>query len=119
MVTEKPAKKRVASWVVTDDFWARVEPLVPVRERPAGKEYTRKARWAQTEARAAGIRSGCLCVAYGLPVESAAEGTLRQRQRDPQAVPGMGACRRIRGDLGGRVSGIRPDGRYRLAMAKY
>lgn len=44
MATEKPAaKKRVASWVVTDDFWARVEPLVPVRERPADKEYARKA----------------------------------------------------------------------------
>ena len=42
MATKKPAKKRVASWVVTDDFWARVEPLVPVRERPAGKGYTRK-----------------------------------------------------------------------------
>ena len=42
MATKKPAKKRVASWVVTDDFWARVEPLVPVRERPADKEYARK-----------------------------------------------------------------------------
>ena len=43
MVAKKrAAKKRVASWVVTDDFWARVEPLVPVRERPADKAYTRK-----------------------------------------------------------------------------
>ena len=29
--------------VVTDDFWARVEPLVPIRERTADKEYARKA----------------------------------------------------------------------------
>jgi transposase len=36
-------KKRVASWVVTDDFWARVEPLIPIRARPEGKEYARKA----------------------------------------------------------------------------
>ena len=43
MATKKPAKKRVASWVVTDDFWARVEPLVPVRKRSTDKEYTRKA----------------------------------------------------------------------------
>jgi transposase len=35
--------KRVESWVVTDDFWARVEPLIPVRTRPAGKQYLRKA----------------------------------------------------------------------------
>lgn len=35
-------RKRVDSWVVTDDFWERVEPLIPVRERPASKEYVRK-----------------------------------------------------------------------------
>lgn len=35
-------KPRVASWVVTDDFWARVEPLIPIRERPQGREYARK-----------------------------------------------------------------------------
>lgn len=43
MATEKLVKKRLASWVVTDDFWARVEPLVPVREHPADKGYKRKA----------------------------------------------------------------------------
>ncbi|MFT3790614.1 MAG: IS5 family transposase [Rudaea sp.] len=35
-------RKRVDSWVVTDDFWARVEPLIPVRARPADKRYLRK-----------------------------------------------------------------------------
>jgi transposase len=35
--------KRVESWVVTDEFWRRVEPLIPVRTRPAGKEFVRKA----------------------------------------------------------------------------
>ena len=35
-------RKRVESWVVTDDFWKRVEPLIPMRERPASKEYLRK-----------------------------------------------------------------------------
>lgn len=34
--------KRVASWEVTDEFWARVEPLIPVRQRPADKLYVRK-----------------------------------------------------------------------------
>ena len=37
-----PTRRRVDSWVVTDDFWERVEPLIPVRERLAGKEYLRK-----------------------------------------------------------------------------
>ncbi len=31
------------SWEVTDDFWMRVEPLVPVRQRPADRTYLRKA----------------------------------------------------------------------------
>ncbi len=35
--------KRVESWVVTDDFWARVEPLIPTRTRPDDKGYVRKA----------------------------------------------------------------------------
>jgi transposase len=35
-------KKRVDSWVVTDEFWRRVEPLVPQRVQPAGKQYVRK-----------------------------------------------------------------------------
>ena len=34
--------QRVASWRVTDDFWARVEPLIPVRQRMADKRYVRK-----------------------------------------------------------------------------
>ncbi len=36
------ATKRVESWVVTDDFWARVEPLIPPRVAVARKTYARK-----------------------------------------------------------------------------
>ena len=36
------AKQRVESWVVTDDFWMRVQPLVPPRVPVAGKTYVRK-----------------------------------------------------------------------------
>ena len=36
------AAKRNASWVVSDDFWARVEPLVPARTQVPGKTYLRK-----------------------------------------------------------------------------
>lgn len=35
-------KSRVESWAVTDEFWRRVEPLIPVRERATDKEYVRK-----------------------------------------------------------------------------
>ena len=35
-------RKRVDSWVVTDVFWQRGEPLIPVCARVAGKAYVRK-----------------------------------------------------------------------------
>lgn len=34
--------KRAESWVVTDAFWQRVEPLVPQRVAPADKVYQRR-----------------------------------------------------------------------------
>ncbi len=34
---------KAKSWEVTDDFWKRVEPLIPVRERPTDQPYARKA----------------------------------------------------------------------------
>jgi len=30
---------KIKSWEVTDEFWKRVEPLVPVRVRAADKVY--------------------------------------------------------------------------------
>lgn len=33
---------RVKSWEVTDEFWKRVEPLVPMRVRTTDKTYRRK-----------------------------------------------------------------------------
>ena len=34
--------KRLPSWVVSDSFWMRVEPLLPQPERDKEKTYTRK-----------------------------------------------------------------------------
>src|SRR6187431_900834 len=36
------AAKRIDSWVVSDDFWARVEPLVPTRVSVTRKTYVRQ-----------------------------------------------------------------------------
>src|SRR5947207_7062739 len=36
------AAKRIDSWVVSDEFWARVEPLVPKRVSVTRKAYVRK-----------------------------------------------------------------------------
>ena len=35
-------RKRVQSWVVTDEFWQRVEPLIPQPVRSPDKQYSRK-----------------------------------------------------------------------------
>ena len=53
--------------MVTDEFWRRVEPLIPVRERRAGKAYVRKAgagrtpkpAWQVFEANVFVLRTGC------------------------------------------------------------
>ena len=37
------ARKRLAAWEVSEDFWHRVEPLIPEREQRPAKEYVRKA----------------------------------------------------------------------------
>jgi transposase len=33
---------KTKAWEVTDEFWSRVEPLIPVRQRPTDQTYTRK-----------------------------------------------------------------------------
>jgi putative transposase len=33
---------KVQSWEVSDEFWARVEPLILMRQRCTDKEYKRK-----------------------------------------------------------------------------
>jgi len=35
--------KRLPSWKVSDDFWSRVKPLIPERQRDAERSYKRKA----------------------------------------------------------------------------
>ena len=34
---------KVKSWEVTEEFWKRVEPLIPIRQRLADRSYVRKA----------------------------------------------------------------------------
>ena len=66
---------KAKSWEVTDEFWSRVEPLIPVRQRPAEQSYSRKSGGGREpkELRLVfkGIvyvlRTGCQCKA--LPAE--------------------------------------------------
>ena len=34
---------KVKSWEVTEEFWKRVEPLIPIRRSLADRSYVRKA----------------------------------------------------------------------------
>jgi transposase len=33
---------KVRNWEVSDEFWIRVEPLIPIREREPGKQFQRR-----------------------------------------------------------------------------
>src|SRR5487761_663574 len=33
---------QIKSWEVSDELWAKVEPLLPVRQRPEGRKYRRR-----------------------------------------------------------------------------
>jgi transposase len=35
--------KRLQKWKVSDDFWSRVKPLIPERQRDASRSFKRKA----------------------------------------------------------------------------
>jgi len=56
------ARKRVDSYEVTEDFWERVEPLIPVRERPASKEYLRKSGAGRPPKPARQVFEAVICV---------------------------------------------------------
>jgi len=33
---------QIKSWEVSDEFWAKVEPLIPIRQRPGTRKYQRR-----------------------------------------------------------------------------
>lgn len=75
-------------------------------------------RWTQTQGGAYRIRSDRVCAAHGLPVEGAAQRTVRQRQCDTQAIPGMGERGILSRFVAGGTRRIRRYGGHRLALAK-
>ena len=99
------AKKRVESWVVTDAFWQRVEPLLPKRKIDNSKVYQRKPGAGRPpkparqvfEAIVYVLRTGCQWI-------SVAERAFWQCQRDPQALFGMGGSWLFRDIVESQVS---------------
>src|SRR6218665_562166 len=103
--------KRVDSWVVTDDFWQRVEPLIPRREQAR--------RGTAPQACAARVLGHRVCTAHGLPVEGAAQGAFWQCQRDPQEISRMGGDRCVPGVMEGGSCRVRPDAGHCVDLAKH
>jgi len=42
-MAKQATQSKLAAWEVSDAFWQRVEPLIPVRQRESDKDYVRKA----------------------------------------------------------------------------
>ncbi len=41
-MAKRATHRRVLAWAVSDEFWQRVEPLLPTRQREPGRAYVRK-----------------------------------------------------------------------------
>ena len=41
-MAKRSGEKRLPAWEVSDAFWQRVKPLIPARQREAGKDYARR-----------------------------------------------------------------------------
>jgi hypothetical protein len=74
--------------------------------------------WPQAKGSAHRVRSDRVRAAHGVPVEGATEGSIRQRQRDTQTVPGMGKRGILPCPMASGASRVRRHGGYRLALAK-
>jgi len=53
---------QIKSWEVSDEFWAKVEPLIPVRERSAKRKYQRRAGGGRKPLRARRVFSAIVYV---------------------------------------------------------
>src|SRR5208283_869245 len=50
---------QIKSWEVSDEFWVKVEPLIPVRQRSKGRKYRRKPARRIFSAIVYVLRTGC------------------------------------------------------------
>lgn len=86
---------------------------------PAQEEIpAQTGRRTQAKGCAHGVRSDRVCTAHGLPVEGAAQGTLRQRECNPQTLPGVGERWILPHLVASGACRVRRHGGHRLALAK-
>jgi transposase len=97
---------QIESWEISDQFWSKVEPLVPVREGAAQRSYRRAPGGGRKPMPARQIFAAIVYVLRtGVPVEGAAQGVW-QRQRHPQALSALAARRLFRGAVAGGVGRV-------------
>src|SRR5208283_361265 len=111
---------KIRSWEVSDEFWKRVEPLIPKREREPSKPFRRKpggGRKPMSERRS--VRGYRFCTQDGLPVEVIAQGTVRECKLGAQVLSAVAQNGALPRPLACRSCRIRRDGGDRLEMAEH
>jgi hypothetical protein len=87
---------KIRSWEVSDEFWKRVEPFIPKREREPSKAFRRKpggGRKPMSERRS--VRGYRLCAQDGLPVEVIAQGAVRECKLGAQVLSAVAQNRAL------------------------
>jgi len=97
---------QIKSWAVSDAFWAKVEPLIPGRQRAKGRKYRRRPGGGRKPIPARRVFSALVYVAaHRLSVEGLAQG-IWQRERDSQAFSTMASGRVLSATVAFGVGGV-------------
>src|ERR1039458_4903083 len=105
---------QIKSWEVSDEFWAKVEPLMPIRQRPAQRKYQRRPGGGRKPIAATpGLFRDRLCPAHRMSVESLAEG-IGECPCDPSTFSAMAPGGFLGGVVAGGIGRVRRDGGHSL-----
>ena len=84
-----------------------MEPFIPEREREPGKIFRRKAGGGRKRMPERRVFEGIVFVEDGLPVEVAAQGTIRECKLDTQVLPALAQSRVVPRPLACRSGRVR------------
>ena len=94
---------KIRSWEVSDEFWKRVEPLVPARERESAGRSGGSSVVAARPCPPGGVRGYRLCAENRVSVEGLAQGTVWKCKLRTQVLPAMAQSRVLPDPLACRI----------------